>query len=140
MKIGELARSTGQTTKTIRFYEAEGLLPDPRRTPSGYRIYGDPDIKRLRFIRMAKRLGLSLEEIRGILRLHDRREPTCTHVRSLLEDKLAQIDRALAELQAFHSEITRLKDEAGDLADCRTSGGGICAIIEGSAIQRKTNG
>ena len=134
MRIGELARSTGQTTKSIRFYEAEGLLPDPPRTPSGYRVYGHEDVDRLRFIRMAKRLGLSLKEIRGVLRLHDRREPTCTHVRSLLDEKLVQIDRALAELQAFRSEITRLREAAGGLTDCRPSGGGICAIIEESGI------
>jgi MerR family copper efflux transcriptional regulator len=134
MRIGELAGSTGQTPKTIRFYEAEGLMPDPPRTPSGYRVYGDEDIERLRFIGMAKRLGLSLGEIGGILRLHDRREPTCGHVRSLLDEKLAQIERALAELQAFRSEISRLKDETGDQTDCRSSGGGICSIIEESGI------
>jgi DNA-binding transcriptional MerR regulator len=134
MRIGELARSAGQTPKTIRFYEAEGLMPDPPRTPSGYRVYGDEDIERLRFIRMAKRLGLSLGEIGGILCLHDRRDPTCAHVRSLLDEKLAQIERALAELQAFRSEISRLKDEAGDQTDCRPSGGGICSIIEESGI------
>ena len=134
MRIGELAGSTGQTTKTIRFYEAEGLMPDPPRTPSGYRVYGDEDIERLRFIRMAKRLGLSLEEIGGILRLHDRREPTCAHVRSVLDEKLAQIETALPELQAFRSEISRLKHETGDQTDCRPSGGGICSIIEESGI------
>ena len=136
MRIGELAGATGYTAKTIRFYEAEGLLPDPPRTASGYRVYGSQDAERLGFIRRAKRLGLSLQEIRGVLRLHDRREPTCGHVRSLLGRRLSQIDRAIAELRAFRREITRLKDGASDLEGCTTSGGRICAIIEGSAIQR----
>ncbi len=84
MKIGELARATGVTAKTIRFYEAEGLLPKPQRTYSGYRMYSLEDARRLEFIRKAKRLGLSLGDVRGVLQLHDRSEPTCVHVRSLL--------------------------------------------------------
>ena len=59
MKIGELAGATGLTPKTIRFYEAEGLIPDPPRTASGYRAYTEPDVARLGFIVKAKRLGLS---------------------------------------------------------------------------------
>ncbi len=86
MKIGDLARATGLSTKTIRFYEAEGLIPDPPRTNSGYRAYAEPDVARLGFIIKAKRLGLSLDEIKGVLQLHDRSEPTCVHVRSLLEE------------------------------------------------------
>lgn len=72
MKIGELARATGLSTKTIRFYESEGLIPDPPRTDSGYRSYADPDVAKLGFILKAKRLGLSLDEVKGILQLHDR--------------------------------------------------------------------
>ena len=89
MKIGQLASATGLTAKTIRFYEGEGLIPDPPRTHSGYRTYADSDVTRLEFILKAKRLGLSLDEIKGILRLHDRSEPTCMHVRALLEEKVA---------------------------------------------------
>ena len=90
MKIGELAKATGVTAKTIRFYEEEGLLPKPARTLSGYRKYGPEDAGRLEFIHKSKRLGLSLQEIKGILQLHDRSEPTCTHVRSLLDEKVDQ--------------------------------------------------
>ena len=135
MRIGELAKSTGVTAKTIRFYEAQGLLPDPPRTPSRYRVYGNQDIRRLEFVRKAKRLGLSLQEIRGILQVHDREEPTCRHVRSLLDEKIAQVDRVLSDLQGFRSEIARLRDEAGALVDCKPLGGAICAIIERSGIQ-----
>jgi DNA-binding transcriptional MerR regulator len=134
MKIGELARATGLNTRTIRFYEQEGLLPDPQRTSSGYRVYGPQDVDLLEFIRKAKRLGFSLEEIKSILHLHDRREPTCLHVRSLLEEKLAQVDRVLEDLQKFRAEIVRLREEAGDLVDCRPTGGRICGIIEGASL------
>lgn len=134
MKIGELAKATGTTTKTIRFYEGEGVLPTASRTPSGYRAYRAEDISRLEFVRKAKRLGLSLEEVRGILGLYDRREPTCMHVRSLLDRKMAQAERALRELEEFRDELTRLRDEAGEIEDCRPSGGRICGIIERSDI------
>ena len=134
MRIGELAEATGLTTKTIRFYEGEGLLPNPDRTPSGYRVYDLGDTARLEFIRKAKRLGLSLEEVKGILHLHNRGEPTCVHVRSLLDGKLAQVDKALEDLKEFRAELAWLRDEAGVLEDCRPSGGRICGIIERAGL------
>ncbi len=134
MKIGELAKATGLTTKTIRFYEEERLLPDPVRTPSGYRVYGSNDIARLEFVRKAKTLGLSLIEIKSVLLVHDRKEPTCAHVCSLLDAQIAQVDQALADLHEFRAEIVRLRKESDNLVDCRPAGGRICGIIEGSEI------
>ena len=126
MRIGELAAATGHTTKTIRFYEQEGLVRRPPRTPSGYRSYEVQDVERLSFVRAAKRLGLSLAEIGGILSVHDRSRPTCGHVRQVLDDKLAHIDRALVE-------------DAGGYDDCRSEGGAICSIIEESGIAMGDN-
>lgn len=134
MKIGELATATGLTSKTVRFYEGEGLLPHPARTPSGYRAYGEEDVARLEFIRKAKTLGLSLIEIKSVLLVHDRKEPTCAHVGSLLDAQIAQVDQALAELREFRAEIVRLRKESENLVDCRPPGGRICGIIEGSEI------
>ena len=133
MRIGELAAAAGLTAKTVRFYEGEGLLPEPRRTLSQYRVYGDTDVARLQFILEAKHLGLSLEEIRGILQLHDRSEPTCVHVRSLLEGKLAHVEKVIAELREFQADLVKLRDRAGGLVDCRPLGGNICGIIEEGA-------
>ena len=135
MKIGELAKSTGLSTKTIRFYEAEGLIPDPPRTHSGYRAYADSDVARLEFILKAKRLGLSLDEIKGILKLHERSEPTCVHVRSLLEDKVAQIETVIQDLMVFKGELEELRDQTTSLVDCRPLGGNICSIVEQSGIR-----
>ena len=137
MKIGELAQATGLSAKTIRFYEAEGLITDPPRTDSGYRTYAEPDVARLYFILKAKRLGLSLDEIKGILQLHDRSEPTCVHVRSLLEEKVAQVEKAVQDLLGFKEELESLKDQASDLVDCRPFGGSICSIIEQNGINVK---
>ena len=135
MKIGELARSTGLSPKTIRFYEAQGLIPEPPRSSSGYRAYAEPDLTRLGFIIKAKRLGLSLVEIKRILTLHERNEPTCVHVRSLLVEKVAQIEQVVQDLLGFKEELESLKDQATSLVDCRPLGGNICSIIEDSGVK-----
>ena len=140
MRIGELAEAAGTTAKNVRYYESEGLLRPPPRTGSGYRSYSAVDVERLGFIKKAKRLGLSLKEIRGILQLHDRREPTCVHVRSLLDTKLAQIDRLLGDLEQFRAELVGLRDRTGSEEDCGPSGGRICSIVEqsGLGVQKET--
>lgn len=138
MKIGELAKATGFKDKTIRYYERQGLLPKPSRTPSGYREYGPEDTERLAFIHKAKRMGLSLEEIRGILRIHDQGERTCSHVQELLGRKLAQVDGVLRDLQIFREDLVRLQERAEAIADCQPVDGRICGIIEDSAFS--TNG
>ena len=69
LTIGALARDSGVNLETIRFYERSGLLPEPRRSPSGYRHYQEMDVRRLRFIRRGRELGFSLEEIRSLLDL-----------------------------------------------------------------------
>jgi DNA-binding transcriptional MerR regulator len=130
VKIGELARASGLTTKTIRYYELEGLLPQPPRTASGYRMYANGDLQRLSFVARAKRVGLTLREIREILLLSDRDEPTCGHVRSLLDEKLAEIDKAISDLRTVRAQVAEIRGRAGELADCRPSGGLICSIIE----------
>ena len=135
MKIGELAKATSLSTKTIRFYESEGLIPDPPRTTTGYRSYADSDVARLEFILKAKRLGLSLDEIKGILKLHDRSKPTCVHVRSLVREKVAQIDTVIQDLLGFKEELESLRHYATTLVDCRPIGGNICSIIEDSGIK-----
>ena len=135
MKIGEMAKATGLSTKTIRFYEAEGLIPDPPRTHSGYRSYADSDVARLEFVLQAKRLGLSLDEIKGILKLHERSQPTCLHVRSLLEEKVTQIETIIQDLLGFKEELEALRNQTTSLVDCRPLGGNICSIIEDSGIK-----
>ena len=135
MKIGELARATGTNAKTIRFYEGEGLMPEPLRTPSGYRSYESESVARIEFILKAKRLGLSLNEILGILRLHDAKESTCVHVRGLVEQKIAEVETAIDALQSFKRDLAALIDGAVGLVDCKTMGGDICSIIEQSNIK-----
>ncbi len=134
MRIGELARAAGVSAKTVRFYEAKGILPHARRAPSGYRVYSASDADRLTFIRNAQRLGLTLAEIRSILTLGDSHRPTCVHVRSLLQQKLEDLERMLQGLTEFRGELQRLIRQSGALEDCRPTGGRICAIIEESEL------
>lgn len=135
MKIGELARETGFKDKTIRYYERQGLLPDPGRTPSGYREYGPEDVDRLQFVQKAKHLGFSLNDIKSVLQIHGRKEPTCAHVRILLNEKLTQVDSLLEDLRAIRKEMARLRDQVRGVEDCRPFGGRVCEIIENSALE-----
>jgi DNA-binding transcriptional MerR regulator len=84
MQIGELAKLSNTSTKTIRFYEDSGLLPPPARTPSGYRDYGPEVVDRLRFIHRGQAAGLTLQKVRQILAIHDRGETPCGHVQQVL--------------------------------------------------------
>lgn len=128
MRIGELAAAVGVPAKTIRYYESIGLLPPPARTPAGYRLYGPADRERLHFIRTARDLGLTLAEIRAVLALRDGGQPPCTHVRELLNRKIAAIDARLRALTAWRRELVRLRDTA-----VAPSAPGVhcCPIIEG---------
>ena len=92
MKIGELARAAGVPIDTVRYYERQGLLPLPARTASGYRQYGHDDAARLRFVRRAKALGFTLEEIRELLSLSARREADMAGMKAAAMQKLADID------------------------------------------------
>ena len=130
MRIGELAEQHGVTTKTVRFYEASGLLPAPARTPSGYRSYDDEDARRLAFIKTAQRLGLSLDEIKEILAFRDRGERPCRHVAGVLERQVQDLDRRIGEMRSLRDELQELQSRAA----AQEAGGGpdgdYCGVIE----------
>lgn len=128
MRIGELARAGGVNPKTIRYYESIGLLREPDRTASGYRDYEPSDLVRLTFIRSAKRLGISLDEIREILAFQQRGEAPCCYVRGVLDAQLHTIDRKIDELRRLRSELSELSAEAGRLPD--STPGSSCRLIE----------
>jgi DNA-binding transcriptional MerR regulator len=130
MKVGELAKSTGLTAKTIRYYELLGMLDEPQRTESGYRLYDKEDVERLEFIKKAKRLGLSLEEVRDILVLHKQRQVPCVHVLALLDQKLEQVNVVLRELRIFRKELARLREESQARLDQLPEEASICSIIK----------
>lgn len=130
MKIGELAAATGLTPKTIRFYEGIGLLENPARTESGYRQYGPADVERLGFIKKAKRLGLSLDEVKDILKIHEHDQAPCVHVISMLDQKLAQIEAVIQELDEFRQELERLNAESKGIPEPAAGQPCICGIVD----------
>jgi DNA-binding transcriptional MerR regulator len=136
MKIGDLAKTTGLTPKTIRYYELHGLIEEPERAESGYRYFGPADVERLEFIKKAKRLGLSLHEIKDILALHRQGEVPCVHVLELMDQKLVQLDRLVQELQEFRDDLTRLRDESQIHLEQLPKEARICGIIEHGAQSR----
>ena len=105
MRIGEVAQASGTTAKTLRYYEDVGLLPDPDRSPAGYRDYGPEVLDRLHFIRRGQAAGLTLAQIGQVLAIRDRGQAPCQHVTDLLDTRLAVIDRQLAELAQLRTTI-----------------------------------
>ncbi len=133
MRIGELAERLGVTTKSIRFYESIGILPEPVRTPSGYRDYAEADAERLTFIKTAQRLGLSLDEIGEIIAFRDRGQPPCSYVADVLHRQVANLDRRIREMRQLRDELRRLEARAA-LGD--HDGGRYCGIIEHVGLGR----
>lgn len=129
MRIGELAARAGLTAKTIRFYEQAGVLPDPKRRPSGYRDYDDAALARLRFVKAAQAAGLTLAEIREVIAVRDRNGPPCHHVTDLLDAHAADLDRRIAGLTALREEVRRLRDRADGLDPARCDDTAVCHVI-----------
>ncbi|WP_028280587.1 heavy metal-responsive transcriptional regulator [Arthrobacter sp. H5] len=129
MRIGEIGALAGVDSQTIRFYEREGLLPDPRRDSNGYRRYDSAVVGRLRFIRSAQGAGLTLAEISSTLRLRDAGEVPCAHVSALLEQKLVDVQVRQRELAALSAELSELIETSRGLdpADCFDAD--VCHII-----------
>lgn len=108
LSIGTLAKRVGVNIDTIRYYEREGLLPEPVRRASGYRSYGEGTVAQLRFIRRAKELGFTLEEIRELLALSSDRRKGVKAVKARAERRLAAIDARIAELQRVRDGLATL--------------------------------
>jgi Zn(II)-responsive transcriptional regulator len=104
--IGKLAESAGVAIDTVRYYERNGLLNPAGRMASGYRRYGEAELKRLRFIRRAKTLGFSLEDIRALLELSAERN--VAKVKRAAQLKLADIEARIAELERVRSGLRKL--------------------------------
>jgi DNA-binding transcriptional MerR regulator len=131
MRIGELAAKTGVTAKTIRYYEAIGLLPAPPRSAAGYREYSKDAVTRLGFVRAAASLGLSLGEIREVLAFRNRGEPPCAHVRQLIERHVAALDERIRALTAMRASLQPLARRAQQACLETPSDTAFCPIIEG---------
>ena len=129
MRIGEMAEASGTTSKTLRFYEQAGLLPAPDRTASGYREYAPETLARLDFIRRSRTAGLTLAQIREVLDIRDAGVAPCQHVHDLLQARLGELDRQIADLRALRRTVAHLHDGAAavDADTCEAST--ICRYV-----------
>jgi DNA-binding transcriptional MerR regulator len=118
LRIGEVARQTGLSIKTIRYYESRGLLEQPPRTQGGYRLYGPEEVARLRFVQRAKLLGLTLEEIKELVELAVRcnEGEIVPRLEEVLEAKLAETERKMVELSAFRQNLLYYRERASALS------------------------
>lgn len=121
--IGELAREVRISPKTIRYYEEVGLLPRPRRSESGYRLYSKLETERLRLVMRAKLLGLSLSEIKELVEyaIDGRCQALEQRLLSLVEAKLGEIDQKVRDLVTFRDELARYRRDLSDrlVSACR---------------------
>jgi len=124
LTIGRIAQLADVGIDTVRFYERRGLLPEPQRTVSGYRVYTLDTVHRLEFIRRAKDLGFTLEEIISLLGLQDSRGSKAA-VKELARRKLEQIDNKMQDLERMRNVLTALEHDCAGTGDVRT-----CPIIE----------
>ena len=126
LRIGELARRTGVTVDALRFYERQGLIRRPERTPSsGYRAYAPETVLIVRFIREAQALGFSLNEVAELLRLRSDTKASCADVRNAAQSKLDDVEHRIKRLRAMRSALRAL------LESCRTDGSAThCPILE----------
>jgi DNA-binding transcriptional MerR regulator len=113
LTIGQIARESGLTAKTIRFYEAKGLTPPPRRTAGGYRVYTPTDLRRFQLIGRLRSLGLTLLEIKVVADSAFRSdcESFNSEIVALLREKRAVIDQHIAALELLRDELTALSDQ-----------------------------
>jgi MerR family mercuric resistance operon transcriptional regulator len=121
LRIGEVAERGGVNLQTIRFYEREGLLPEPPRLASGYRIFPETAVRRVRFIKRAQELGFSLTEIRDLLSLRESGGVGADAVRERAKAKIADIEEKLRTLRAMKDALNRLAERCpgcGPLSEC----------------------
>ncbi|MFB6273603.1 MAG: Zn(2+)-responsive transcriptional regulator [Salinibacter sp.] len=122
MTRGEIAEKAGVNPETLRYYERKELIPKPRRSDGGFRLYDDSYVKRLRFIQRAKDLGFTLAEIKDLLDLRVGEEATCRDVKAQAEDKLDEVETKIQDLKRIREALSTLASACeggqGPTSDC----------------------
>jgi Cu(I)-responsive transcriptional regulator len=121
LTIGDLSKATDTKVETIRFYERIGLLPAPERTQGNYRAYIPEHLGRLSFIRRARDLGFTLDQVRELLSLSDQKDRSCDAVDAIAREHLAEVERKVADLHALQHHLSTIisRCRQGTIADCR---------------------
>lgn len=126
IKIGELAKRTGCEVVTIRYYEKEGLLPEPARSDGNFRLYGAAHVERLRFIRHCRSLDMSLSEIRTLLGLRDSPTRDCGEVNALLDAHIQQVEVRMEVLLQLKRHLLALRETCSGARPVEA-----CGILQG---------
>jgi len=131
LQVGDVAHQTGLTVDAIRFYEKKSLLPRPARSAGGFRLYSGESVERLHFIQQAQTLGFSLAEIRELLLLRDQKLRACSHVRDLLQRKLASVRQKVEQLQTLETDLkTALRNCDRSLKRRTSAKEEFCPVLE----------
>ena len=125
LTVGQLAKRAGVNVETLRYYERIRMMPKPERKPSGYRMYSEEDFTQLAFIRHAKVLGFTLNEIKELLELRVDAKSNCEEVRAQTEAKIHDIDQKIVYLQRIREVLTKLADACHHRKDT-----GECPILD----------
>lgn len=128
LKIGQLAKMANMRVVTIRYYEKEGLLDAPDRTGSNYRVYGDKDIERLRFIKHCRGHGMTLSEIRELLAFKDNPKASCDWINTLVETHIANVNEQIEALHQLKGQLELLRRKC---SGGKTDGCGIIGSLSG---------
>lgn len=131
LKVSDIAGRVGITPDTVRYYERLGLLPQPERTPSGYRQYDEELADRLRFIKGAQRFGLRLEEIKDLLDIQDRGQCPCGHTQELLRARVTEVDEEMRRLRRMRRDLLQMIERADCDAPVSMSWPCAAEFIEG---------
>jgi DNA-binding transcriptional MerR regulator len=131
MRIGQVAERAGVSTRAIRHYERIGVLPAPERTEAGHRAYTEDVLARLGFIRAARAAGLSLAEIRELIRTREAGRSPCTQAIELAEARARHLSERIAELERIRTRLLTVAERgrALDPAECRRSS--VCHVLQG---------
>jgi MerR family transcriptional regulator, mercuric resistance operon regulatory protein len=124
LTIGGLSTGAAVNIETVRYYERVGLLPTPRRTAGGHRLYGPEHVMRLTFVRRARELGFTLEEIRALLRLADEEQPSCSKVRVVASGHLEDVRAKIADLKRMERALSET------VARCASGNRPECPLLE----------
>jgi MerR family transcriptional regulator, copper efflux regulator len=131
LKVGMVAKAAGVGVQTLHYYERLGLLPKPQRSPANYRLYAPQAIRRVKFIKKAQAIGLTLEETKQILDLKEHGRAPCSKVAGLGEKHLREIDMRIAELRKYRRALAdALNDWRKEDTTERACAGEFCDLIE----------
>jgi len=122
IKIGELAKRTGATVETIRYYEKEKLLPEPSRSEGNYRLYRESHIERLQFVLHCRTLDMTLDEVRTLLKYWEEPSRDCGDVDTLLDEHIQTVETRIKELKQLKKHLSVLRKKCDSMSPAKSCG------------------